>query len=175
MQKRTLQQLIGYFLGGLMVLILFPLGIYLLSKTLDDLIHFQLISSFALRWVITIILLAVGAVFAIWSLIIQNIIGQGGPVEVANIEISPKTKNLVVTGPYRYTRNPMLFGTFMVYSAYAILLNSITALLIVCVFITLMLSFVVRSEEKRLLKDFGSQYEEYRKRVSMIIPWFPKR
>jgi protein-S-isoprenylcysteine O-methyltransferase Ste14 len=30
-------------------------------------------------------------------------------------------------------------------------------------------------EEKRLLKDFGNQYEEYRETVSMFIPWFQRR
>jgi len=33
----------------------------------------------------------------------------------------------------------------------------------------------VKMEEKRLLKDFGNQYEEYRKKVSMFIPWFHRK
>jgi protein-S-isoprenylcysteine O-methyltransferase Ste14 len=35
-----------------------------------------------------------------------------------------------------------------------------------------MLIVVVKMEEKRLLKDFGDQYAEYRNRVSKFIPWF---
>jgi protein-S-isoprenylcysteine O-methyltransferase Ste14 len=31
------------------------------------------------------------------------------------------------------------------------------------------------SEEKRLIKDFGKSYEEYREKVSMFIPWIPKK
>jgi protein-S-isoprenylcysteine O-methyltransferase Ste14 len=38
-----------------------------------------------------------------------------------------------------------------------------------------MLTVVVKMEEKRLLKDFGNQYEEYRKKVSMFFPWFPRK
>jgi protein-S-isoprenylcysteine O-methyltransferase Ste14 len=38
-----------------------------------------------------------------------------------------------------------------------------------------MLTVVVKMEEKRLLKDFGDQYEEYRKKVSMFIPWFQRK
>jgi protein-S-isoprenylcysteine O-methyltransferase Ste14 len=30
-------------------------------------------------------------------------------------------------------------------------------------------------EEKRLLKDFGNQYEEYRKKVSKFIPLFQRK
>jgi protein-S-isoprenylcysteine O-methyltransferase Ste14 len=34
-----------------------------------------------------------------------------------------------------------------------------------------MRTIVVSSEEKRLLKDFGEDYSEYRKKVSAFIPW----
>jgi protein-S-isoprenylcysteine O-methyltransferase Ste14 len=37
-----------------------------------------------------------------------------------------------------------------------------------------MLIFVKLTEERRLLKEFGSAYEEYRQKVSMFIPW-PKK
>ncbi len=92
-------------------------------------------------------------------------------MQFADVEISPKTQNLVVTGPYRYTRNPMLFGACMFYYAVAMYLNSIAAFVLVTSFMTLMLIFVKLSEEPRLRKDFGSEYEEYRRRVSMFIPW----
>jgi len=54
-------------------------------------------------------------------------------------------------------------------------LNSLAALIIVALFMIFMLIFVKLSEEKRLLKDFGKSYEEYRMRTSMFIPWFPKK
>jgi len=96
-------------------------------------------------------------------------------VEIGNIEISPKTKNLVVSGPYKYTRNPMLFGTFLMYLAFALFMNSITAVVLISAIFIFMLTVVVKMEEKRLLKDFGKQYEEYRKKVSMFIPWFQRK
>ena len=96
-------------------------------------------------------------------------------MEISNIEISPKTKYLVVSGPYRFTRNPMLFGTLLIYFAIALMINSITAVILLVLFAVVMLTVVVKKEEERLLKDFGDQYREYRKRTSMIIPWFPKK
>jgi protein-S-isoprenylcysteine O-methyltransferase Ste14 len=107
--------------------------------------------------------------------IIQDTVGQGGPLEIGNIEISPKTKNLVVSGPYKYTRNPMLFGTLLIYLAFALFINSITSVVLVSAIFVFMLTVVVKMEEKRLLKDFGNQYEEYRKTVSMFIPWFQRK
>jgi len=107
--------------------------------------------------------------------VVQNTIGKGGPLEVAGLEVSPKTQNLVVTGPYQYTRNPMLFGACVYYYAVAIYLNSVIAVALVTLFMTFMLIFVKLTEERRLLKDFGSDYEEYRQRVSMFVPWPQKR
>jgi protein-S-isoprenylcysteine O-methyltransferase Ste14 len=38
-----------------------------------------------------------------------------------------------------------------------------------------MLTVVVKMGGKRLLKDFGNQYEEYRKKISLFIPWFQRK
>jgi protein-S-isoprenylcysteine O-methyltransferase Ste14 len=174
MSKKILQHILGYIIGGSIALILIPYGIFRASRSLDHLTYIQLIPFSTLRYIISIILLVFGLLFALWSIIIQNIIGKGGPLEVVNIEISPKTQNLVVTGPYRYTRNPMLFGACIFYYAVAIYLNSIVALVIVTLFMIFMLIFVKLTEERRLLKEFGSEYEEYRQKVSMFVPW-PKK
>ena len=69
----------------------------------------------------------------------------------------------------------MLFGACVYYYAVAVYLNSVIAVAIVALFMTFMLIFVKLTEERRLLKDFGNDYEEYRRRVSMFVPWTPKR
>lgn len=165
----------GYLVGGLLVLVLAPSIIYLITLLLDKVFRLEIIADPLIKWIIISVLLLIGIIYAISSLVIQNTVGEGGPVEIGNIEISPKTKHLVVTGPYRNTRNPMLFGAFSIYLAYALLLNSITALVLVCALFIFMLTVVVPMEEKRLLKDFGTEYEEYRKKVSLFIPWFQRK
>jgi len=151
-----------------------PSIIYIITSLFDNVYRIEIIQNRIIRWIVIIILLVIGLIYGIWSVIIQNTIGQGGPVEVGNIEISPKTKNLVVSGPYKNTRNPMLFGTFLLYLAFALLINSITSVVLVGAIFVFMLTVVVKMEEKRLLKDFGNEYEEYRKKVSMFIPWFQR-
>ena len=175
MSRKTLQYITGYLIGGSLFLIGIPWGLYQVSRSFDHLTGIQLIPNYGLRLTIAVILLLFGLSFAFWSGVIQNSVGQGGPLEVANIEVSPKTQNLVVTGPYRYTRNPMLFGACVYYYAIAIFLNSVSAIAVVTLFMTFMLIFVKLTEEPRLLKDFGSDYEEYRQRVSMFIPWRQKQ
>jgi protein-S-isoprenylcysteine O-methyltransferase Ste14 len=169
------KMILGYIVGGLLVIVLVPSIIYIITWLFDNVYRIEIIQNTIIRWIIIIILLVIGLIYGIWSVIIQNTIGQGGPVEIGKIEISPKTKNLVVSGPYKNTRNPMLFGTFLLYLAFALFINSITSVVLVSAIFVLMLTTVVKMEEKRLLKDFGSQYEEYRKKVFMFIPWFQRK
>jgi len=173
--KNEVQQIIGYLIGGLLVLLLIPFGIYSVAKALDPIIGKELFHTDQVRLVLVIVFFVFGAIFGIWSIVVQNTIGKGGPVQVGHIDISPKTQNLVVSGPYKFSRNPMLFGACLMYFAFAAYLNSITAGIAVMLFMLLMLVFVKLSEEKRLLKDFGEAYENYRRNVSMFIPWFPKK
>lgn len=169
------KMILGYIVGGLLVIVLVPSIIYIITSLFDNVYRIEIIQNTIIRWIIIIILLVIGLIYGIGSVIIQNTIGQGGPVEIGNIEISPKTKNLVVSGPYKNTRNPMLFGTFLLYLAFALFINSITSVVLVSAIFVFMLTVVVKMEEKRLLKDFGNQYEEYRKKVSMFIPWFQRK
>ena len=172
---RDKKMIIGYIVGGLLVIVLVPSIIYIITSLLDKIYRLELIQNSIIKWIFIIILLVIGLIYGIWSVIIQNTIGQGGPVEIGNIEISPKTENLVVSGPYKNTRNPMLFGTFLIYLAFALYINSITSIVLVIAIFVFMLTVVVKMEEKRLFKDFGNQYEEYRKKVPMFIPWFQRK
>jgi len=168
------KMILGYIVGGLLVLVIVPSIIYLITSLIDNVYRVEIFRDPIIKWIIIIVLFIAGFTYGIWSLIVQNTVGEGGPVEIGNIEISPKTKNLVVSGPYKNTRNPMLFGAFLIYLAFAIIINSVTSVVIVCAIFVFMLTVVVKMEEKRLLKDFGDQYEEYRKKVSMFIPWFQR-
>jgi len=167
-------EILGYLIGGAFVLVALPLCFYGLSLAIDPLLGFILIPSAAARLAIVAVLVPVGMIFAFTSLVAQRRIGQGGPLQGMNIEISQRTKKLVVTGPYRYTRNPMLFGTAAIYSAFAIFLNSPAALAAVVLFMAFMLIVVARAEERRLSTDFGKDYEEYRARTSFFIPLPPR-
>jgi protein-S-isoprenylcysteine O-methyltransferase Ste14 len=135
----------------------------------------HLIPIASLRVTVAVILSFSGLLFAVWSNVGLNRIGKGGPLEVAGVEISPKTETLVTTGPYKYTRNPMLFGTCLFYYGEAVYLNSVIASALVTVFMIFMLVFVKKVEEPRLVKDFGTDYEWYRQQVSMFIPRIQKR
>jgi len=171
MRKETFRMILGYVIGGSVFLLLIPRGLFLASRAFDPVVGIFLIPLPWLRLAVAIVSLLIGLAFAFWSGVIQNEIGKGGPLEVAGIEVSPKTQNLVVCGPYRFTRNPMLFGTCVFYFAVAVYLNSIVALGIVILFMAFMLLLVKLTEEPRLLREFGDEYAQYRRSTSMFVPW----
>lgn len=169
--NRRLREVIGYAVGAILVWALLPYGIYALSRLVDGLLALPAMLDSPTRSIIALPLAVLGIVFGLWSVIEQRTMGHGGPVQLGNVEISPKTRDLVVSGPYKYTRNPMLFGAVMIYLGFAIYLGSISAVLVVLAFAAFMLAVVVKSEERRLARDFGEAYEEYRENTSMFIPW----
>jgi protein-S-isoprenylcysteine O-methyltransferase Ste14 len=122
------------------------------------------------RLVFAFPVLACGVVFVLWSNLFLVLRGRGGPAEGFGVAISPRTERLVVTGPYRNTRNPMVFGTLSVYCSIAVYLGTIGGLLILVLFSFLVPIYLKKAEEPRLLSEFGEEYERYRKRVSMIVP-----
>jgi protein-S-isoprenylcysteine O-methyltransferase Ste14 len=160
----------GYIFGFGVFIILIPLGFYGLSRFDYLFDHNVLIGSTKLRNIISLVLLLVGAFFAIWSNIFLAMVGKGGPTEGFGIAISPPTKKLVTTGPYAYSRNPMVFGAFTLYASWVLYLNSVTGLICLLVLLFVAIGFLKFSEEKRLVRDFGDEYINYRKRVSMIFP-----
>lgn len=80
------------------------------------------------------------------------------------------TEKLVVSGPYRYTRNPMITGVIFVIFAEAFLLGSFGILIYGILFFLLNTIYFKFLEEPGLVKRFGRDYIEYRKNVPMWIP-----
>jgi protein-S-isoprenylcysteine O-methyltransferase Ste14 len=168
--KETVRYIIGYIIGFTIFIVLIPFGLYKLSQ-LDYLLSGRVIfCSDILRYIISSLIFIVGVYFAIWSNIFLFEIGKGGPVDALGVSISPQTKKLVTIGPYRYTRNPRVFGAFSIYTSIVLYLNSIIGLICIILFMAIMIIFLRLSEEKRLLKDFGDEYIDYKKKVSMIFP-----
>ena len=78
-------------------------------------------------------------------------------------------KKLVLTGPYRYTRNPMYVGVFSAIEGQAIYYRSGEVAIYGVAMLTMAYLFVVFYEEPTLRRLFGGQYEEYCRRVPRWI------
>lgn len=80
------------------------------------------------------------------------------------------TKKLVVTGLYRYMRNPMISGVFMVLLGETLCLWSTNLLAWSGAFFLINTIYFILSEEPGLEKRFGSEYREYKSHVPRWIP-----
>jgi protein-S-isoprenylcysteine O-methyltransferase Ste14 len=143
----------------------------LVSHHADPLFGNYPVAPLLIRLVIVMPLFLLGLLFAVWSNLSLFVKGKGGPTEVFNIAISPRSENLVVTGPYRFSRNPMVFGALCIYFSVALLLNSPGALLLLVCLIPLVILYLKKTEEKRLLRDFGEAFLEFKARIPMIVPF----
>jgi protein-S-isoprenylcysteine O-methyltransferase Ste14 len=72
---------------------------------------------------------------------------------------------LVTWGPYRFTRNPMYLGLFLIYVGVAGLRTEIWPLLLLPLLVAHVHQIVIPVEEARLREVFGDAYEQYSARV----------
>ncbi len=166
--KSGIKNIFGYFVGILLFLVVIPGLMYAVSVKLVAPINSFLINIVGLG------LMLVGSVFMIWSNIDMIKIGRGCPTDGFNIALGERTKKLITVGPYKYTRNPMLFGTVMFYFGLALVLGSLSALIVPVLFVSYMLWHIKKYEEPRLYKDFKDEYIEYKKRTPLLFPKFKK-
>lgn len=75
------------------------------------------------------------------------------------------TSSLVVSGIYRYTRNPMYLGFLLLLLAWAAALSNVLALVSVLAYVLYMNRFQIVPEERMLASRFARDYEEYRASV----------
>ena len=163
-----MKNIFGYFVGFLLFLGLFPALMYAVAVNFVVPVDSLTVS------IVGVIFVLIGAVFMVWSNIDMVKIGRGCPTDGFNIALGERTKKLIVQGPYKYTRNPMLFGTFVFYVGLALLFNSYSALIVPIVFISYMVWHVKKFEEPRLYNDFKDEYVEYKKRTPLLFPKFKK-
>jgi protein-S-isoprenylcysteine O-methyltransferase Ste14 len=86
-------------------------------------------------------------------------------------------RRLVVHGPYRYVRNPMISGVVFILAGEALLLRSRPHALWALVFLGINLIYIPLLEEPILRLRFGEAYREYCKHVPRVFPrlrpWLP--
>lgn len=77
--------------------------------------------------------------------------------------------SLVVSGPFRYTRNPMYVGLTIVLVGWCVALASAWGLAGALVFALFITRFQILPEEKVMRAKFGAEYDAYAQRVRR---WF---
>lgn len=75
------------------------------------------------------------------------------------------SSELVTTGVYRFSRNPMYLGFALILAGWGVFLASWAALLLLPIFMVYMNLFQIGPEEKFLRKRFGESFIDYSERV----------
>jgi protein-S-isoprenylcysteine O-methyltransferase Ste14 len=113
-----------------------------------------------------LVLLAGGVVVLLHAFARFVVEGLGTPAPIA------PTQRLVVGGLYRYVRNPMYLAVGSTIVGQALLLGRPVLLLYAAAFGVVVAAFVRWYEEPTLNRQFGEQYESYRRAVPA---WWPRK
>jgi protein-S-isoprenylcysteine O-methyltransferase Ste14 len=82
------------------------------------------------------------------------------------------TRRLVISGPYRRTRNPMITGVALILLGEGLVLGSVAILTELAVFAAVNGLYMPLVEEPGLRRRFGAEYEAYARAVPR---WIPRR
>ena len=154
---KRVRDFFGYLLGGVLFVALIPTIMWLASGMP------ALWPVDAWRSIVAPVVMLVGLVLSVWTIVYMRNRGKGNPMDAFGHEVAPRTQHLMVEGPYKINRNPMLTGTLVYLAGAAVWLWHWQAAVVLVAFFAIMMVQVL-SEEKRLRRDFGEEYEAYCKR-----------
>ena len=161
------------FIGFWIVLIafggIFPSVFYLLSRWLDGALALPKFASEPMGVFAAAFSATVGLFWVLWAYSYLHFVGRGSPIEAFGVALYP-TQRLVATGPYAYTRNPMVLGLLFILLAIASYAGSVAGLALVPILAVLAVAYLRIFEEPGLARRFGEEYTEYRKSVPALIP-----
>jgi protein-S-isoprenylcysteine O-methyltransferase Ste14 len=111
-----------------------------------------------------VILMFAGGVLAILCIGVFVVYGKGTAAPF------DPPREFVAVGPYRYVRNPMYIGGWIVLIGFGLYQHSISILIFSLAWILLAHIFVIFAEERWLEERFGDGYIQYKKSVRRWIP-----
>jgi protein-S-isoprenylcysteine O-methyltransferase Ste14 len=134
---------------------------YFLFNSKEEIIPHNL-SLKGIGWMIAV----AGSALFVYTVFLFKTIGYG--------TLAPwsPTQKLIVEGPYKYCRNPMISGVFFMLVGEGMMLYSVNILVWAFSFFIINTVYFIFIEERELLQRFGSDYLKYKKHVPRWIPRF---
>jgi protein-S-isoprenylcysteine O-methyltransferase Ste14 len=78
-------------------------------------------------------------------------------------------KQFIKEGPFRYTRNPIYLGMFLMLVGIYVMLGNVANVILLALFVSIMNRLIIVGEEKTLEREFGDKYVEYKASVGRWI------
>jgi protein-S-isoprenylcysteine O-methyltransferase Ste14 len=82
-----------------------------------------------------------------------------------------KEKELAISGPYRYSRNPLYLGNLVLGLSLAAGSGSTVVVVIFAAYFLVFYPVIILTERERMKKLFPEKYKEYIKHVPLFFPW----
>lgn len=153
----------------LLFVVVIPLVTWWVGKWVDTILLLPLFPPFPWNFVIGPVVLVSGVVIA-WGSIFQ-LYRAGHGLPWGDVDDMAQSTELITTGLYRYTRNPMILGFLFLLSGIGWVVQSLSAILInPLVVLVLLWVWLKRREEPQLELRFGDAYRVYRETTPLIIP-----
>jgi len=113
-----------------------------------------------------LLLMAAGLALVVWTVRLFARVGQG--------TLAPwdPPRHLVVRGPYRHVRNPMITGVAAILLGEAALFGSLPLLAWLALFALANALYIPLAEEPGLRRRFGAEFDDYCRHVPR---WLPRR
>jgi protein-S-isoprenylcysteine O-methyltransferase Ste14 len=143
-------------------LVFIPAGILLVAQ--DPNFALEIASPARIWFWLALLAASIGLSLSVWTSVLFLKFGGGTPAPW------DPPKKLVIRGPYRYVRNPMITGVLLILFAEALLLQSWAITLWMIIFFIGNAIYFPLVEEKGLGKRFGNQYRNYKAHVPRWIP-----
>lgn len=144
-------------------LILIPAIILYLTWPLNFLCGF----GFPTAWIplaVGVLFMLTGILLSLKTVVLFLMVGDGTPAPWA------PPRNFVVSGPYRYVRNPMLLSVLSILLGEAIFFGSFPILIWCVAFWIINTIYFIWFEEPSLVLRFGNDYMDYKKNVRRWLP-----
>ena len=154
---KRVRDFFGYLLGGVLFVALIPTIMWLASGMP------ALWPIDTGRCIVAPVVMFVGLVLSIWTIVYMRNRGKGNPMDAFGHEVAPRTQHLMIEGPYKINRNPMLTGTLVYLVGAAVWLWTWQSCVVFVAFFAIMMVQVL-NEEKRLRRDFGEEYCKHSRR-----------
>lgn len=79
----------------------------------------------------------------------------------AAVRPTAETSRIIKNGMYRYSRNPMYLGMFLILLGSSFIMGTLPSMVAPAVFFLIIDKIFIPYEEKKLLSSFGDSYNEY--------------
>ena len=113
------------------------------------------------------LLIAAGLGLLIWTVVLFDRVGKG---TLGLGRVMGEPVHLVVRGPYRHVRNPMITGVLSILLGEAAVTASGALLIWFAIFFAFQATVIPLWEEPHLVRRFGAEYVDYRRNVPRWIP-----